>query len=226
MSVYQLGKSLIFPIPELADKDGLLAFGGDLSPERLILAYQNGIFPWFSDDSPILWWSPNPRFVLFPDNLKISKSMKKFLKKTNYKFTFDTAFRDVILNCASLREKDGTWITKEMQDAYCKLYELNLAHSVEVWDNDELIGGLYGVSLGKCFFGESMFSKKDNGSKTGFITLVNFLRKNGFVIIDCQVHTNYLESLGAEHIPRNNFLKIIKNGFKFENLNYKWNINS
>ncbi len=226
MSVYQLGKSLIFPIPELADKDGLLAFGGDLSPERLILAYQNGIFPWFSDDSPILWWSPNPRFVLFPDNLKISKSMKKFLKKTNYKVTFDTAFRDVILNCASLREKDGTWITKEMQDAYCKLYELNLAHSVEVWDNDELIGGLYGVSLGKCFFGESMFSKKDNGSKTGFITLVNFLRKNGFVIIDCQVHTNYLESLGAEHIPRNNFLKIIKNGFKFENLNYKWNINS
>ena len=226
MSVYQLGKSLIFPMPELADKDGLLAFGGDLSPERLILAYQNGIFPWFSDDSPILWWSPNPRFVLFPDNLKISKSMKKFLKKTNYKVTFDTAFRDVILNCASLREKDGTWITKEMQDAYCKLYELNLAHSVEVWDNDELIGGLYGVSLGKCFFGESMFSKKDNGSKTGFITLVNFLRKNGFVIIDCQVHTNYLESLGAEHIPRNNFLKIIKNGFKFENLNYKWNINS
>lgn len=226
MSVYQLGKSLIFPIPELADKDGLLAFGGDLSPERLILAYQNGIFPWFSDDSPILWWSPNPRFVLFPDNLKISKSMKKFLKKTNYKVTFDTAFRDVILNCASLREKDGTWITKEMQDAYCKLYELNLAHSVEVWDNDELIGGLYGVSLGKCFFGESMFSKKDNSSKTGFITLVNFLRKNGFVIIDCQVHTNYLESLGAEHIPRNNFLKIIKNGFKFENLNYKWNINS
>lgn len=226
MSVYQLGKSLIFPMPELADKDGLLAFGGDLSPERLILAYQNGIFPWFSDDSPILWWSPNPRFVLFPDNLKISKSMKKFLKKTNYKVTFDTAFRDVILNCASLREKDGTWITKEMQDAYCKLYELNLAHSVEVWDNDELIGGLYGVSLGKCFFGESMFSKKDNSSKTGFITLVNFLRKNGFVIIDCQVHTNYLESLGAEHIPRNNFLKIIKNGFKFENLNYKWNINS
>ena len=226
MSVYQLGKSRIFPLPELADKDGLLAFGGDLSTERLILAYQNGIFPWFSDDSPILWWSPNPRFVLFPDNLKISKSMKKFLKKTNYKVTFDTAFRDVILNCASLREKDGTWITKEMQDAYCKLYELNLAHSVEVWDNDELIGGLYGVSLGKCFFGESMFSKKDNGSKTGFITLVNFLRNNGFVIIDCQVHTNYLESLGAEHIPRNNFLKIIKNGFKFENLNYKWNINS
>ena len=117
-------------------------------------------------------------------------------------------------------------IEKEMQDAYCKLYELNLAHSVEVWDNDELIGGLYGVSLGKCFFGESMFSKKDNGSKTGFITLVNFLRKNGFVIIDWQVHTNYLESLGAEHIARNNFLKIIKNGFKFENLNYKWNINS
>ena len=213
-------------MPELADEEGLLAFGGDLSPERLILAYENGIFPWFSDDSPILWWSPDPRFIIFPDKLKISKSMKKFLKKTDYKVTFDTAFKDVISNCASLREKDGTWITKEMQDAYCRLYNLNLAHSVEVWDNSELIGGLYGVSIGKCFFGESMFSKKDNSSKTGFITLVDFLRKKGFLIIDCQVHTKYLESLGGEHISRKEFLKIIKNGFKFETLNYKWNINS
>lgn len=225
MTVYRLGREILFPYPELADEDGLLAVGGDLSPERVLLAYQNGIFPWYSSNSPILWWSPNPRFVLFPDKLKLSSSMKKFLRKTGYKVTFDTAFKDVISSCASMREEDGTWITAEMQNAYCRLHELNLAHSVEVWENGELVGGLYGVSIGRCFFGESMFSKKSNSSKTGFITLVNFLKEKGFLIIDCQVHTNYLESLGAEHIPRKEFLKIIKNGFEFETMQYKWKLN-
>lgn len=225
MTVYRLGREILFPYPELADEDGLLAVGGDLSPERVLLAYQNGIFPWYSSDSPILWWSPDPRFVLFPEKLKVSSSMKKFLKKTGYKVTFDTAFKDVISSCASMREESGTWITAEMQNAYCRLHELNLAHSVEVWENDELVGGLYGVSIGRCFFGESMFSKKSNSSKTGFITLVNFLKEKGFLIIDCQVHTNYLESLGAEHIPRKEFLKIIKNGFEFETMQYKWKLN-
>ena len=225
MTVYRLGREILFPYPELADEDGLLVVGGDLSPERVLLAYQNGIFPWYSSDSPILWWSPDPRFVLFPEKLKVSSSMKKFLKKTGYKVTFDTAFKDVISSCASMREESGTWITAEMQNAYCRLHELNLAHSVEVWENDELVGGLYGVSIGRCFFGESMFSKKSNSSKTGFITLVNFLKEKGFLIIDCQVHTNYLESLGAEHIPRKEFLKIIKNGFEFETMQYKWKLN-
>lgn len=222
MALYEIGKSLFFPSVDSSEKDGLLAFGGDLSTDRLILAYKSGIFPWFSSGYPILWWSPDPRFVLFPDKLKISSSMKKFIKKTSYKVTFDTSFKEVILSCAKMREESGTWITKEMQKAYCNLYSLNLAHSVEVWENSELVGGLYGVSIGRCFFGESMFSKKDNSSKFGFINLVEFLKKKGFLIIDCQVHTNYLESLGAEHIPRKEFLQIIKKGFEYETLKYKW----
>lgn len=222
MSIYKVGKELVFPHPSYADKDGLLAFGGDLSPDRLLLAYSNGIFPWYSKDYPILWWSPDPRFVLFPEKLKISKSMKKFMKKEIYRVTFDTAFREIIHFCGLLREKDGTWITEEMKEAYYTLHKLNLAHSVEVWEGSELVGGLYGVSIGRCFFGESMFSKKDNASKTGFITLVEFLKKRGFIIIDCQVHTKHLESLGGEPIPREQFLKIIKKGFQYETLKYQW----
>ncbi len=224
MAVYELGKALIFPPVDSSEEDGLLAFGGDLSAKRVILAYESGIFPWFSEGYPILWWSPDPRFVLFPDKLKISSSMKKFMKKTSYTVTFDTYFKEVITSCAKMREESGTWITKEMQEAYCNLHSLNLAHSVEVWENGELIGGLYGVSIGRCFFGESMFSKKMNGSKFGFITLVEFLKKKGFIIIDCQVHTNYLESLGAEHIPRKEFLQIIKKGFESDTMKYKWEL--
>ncbi len=224
MAVYELGKALVFPPVDSSEEDGLLAFGGDLSAKRVILAYESGIFPWFSEGYPILWWSPDPRFVLFPDKLKISSSMKKFMKKTSYTVTFDTYFKEVITSCAKMREESGTWITKEMQEAYCNLHSLNLAHSVEVWENGELIGGLYGVSIGRCFFGESMFSKKMNGSKFGFITLVEFLKKKGFIIIDCQVHTNYLESLGAEHIPRKEFLQIIKKGFESNTMKYKWEL--
>jgi len=222
VSIYKIGKELLFPHPSYADEDGLLAFGGDLSPERVLLAYSNGIFPWYSKNSPILWWSPDPRFVLFPDKLKVSKSMKKFIKKEVYTVTFDREFSEVISLCGLLREKEGTWINEEIKEAYTRLHLMNLAHSVEVWENGELVGGLYGVAIGRCFFGESMFSKKENASKTGFIAVVEFLKKMGFIIIDCQVYTKHLESLGGESIPRSEFLKIIKKGFQYETLQYKW----
>lgn len=220
--VYKLDNKIWFPHPSNADNDGLLAFGGDLSLKRLILAYSNAIFPWYSEDSPILWWSPDPRFVLFPKKIKISSSMKKFIKKSNFNVTFDTAFKDVIDNCGKLREEDGTWILPEMKKAYYNLHLKGLAHSVEVWNGDKLVGGLYGVSIGKCFFGESMFSIESNASKFGFIKLTEYLIKNNFIIIDCQVYTKHLESLGAESISRIQFLEIISKGFEFQTMQYKW----
>lgn len=219
--VYKLDDKIWFPHPSNADNDGLLAFGGDLSLKRLILAYSNAIFPWYSEDSPILWWSPDPRFVLFPKKIKISSSMKKFIKKSNFNVTFDTAFKDVIDNCGKLREEDGTWILPEMKKAYYHLHLKGLAHSVEVWNGDKLVGGLYGVSIGKCFFGESMFSIESNASKFGFIKLTEYLIKNNFIIIDCQVYTKHLESLGAESISRIQFLEIISKGFEFQTMQYK-----
>ena len=212
MTVYRLLNDLVFPDPSFSDDDGLLAIEGDLSVQRLLLAYSNGIFPWYSDDDPILWWSPDPRFIIYPKDIKTSHSMKKLIKKNTYKVTFDTCFRDVISNCSSVREKTGTWITPEMIEAYCNLYELGFAHSVETWLDDKLVGGLYGVSLGKCFFGESMFSTMDNASKTAFITLGKVLESKGLILIDCQVHTNHLESLGAINMPRKEFLEIVKKG--------------
>ncbi|MBU3180772.1 leucyl/phenylalanyl-tRNA--protein transferase [Clostridium psychrophilum] len=212
MTVYRLSNDLVFPNPSFSDDDGLLAIEGDLSVERLLLAYSNGIFPWYSDDDPILWWSPDPRFIIYPKDIKTSHSMKKLIKKDTYKVTFDTCFRDVISNCSSVRKKTGTWITPEMIEAYCNLYELGFAHSVETWLDDKLVGGLYGVSLGKCFFGESMFSTMDNASKTAFIALGKVLESKGFILIDCQVHTNHLESLGAINMPRKEFLEIVKKG--------------
>ena len=220
--VYKLDDKIWFPHPSNADNDGLLAFGGDLSLKRLILAYSNAIFPWYSEDSPILWWSPDPRFVLFPKKIKISSSMKKFIKKSNFNVTFDTAFKDVIDNCGKLREEDGTWILPEMKKAYYNLHLKGLAHSVEVWNGDKLVGGLYGVSIGKCFFGESMFSIESNASKFGFIKLTEYLIKNNFIIIDCQVYTKHLESLGAESISRIQFLEISSKGFEFQTMQYKW----
>ena len=220
--VYKLDDKIWFPHPSNADNDGLLAFGGDLSLKRLILAYSNAIFPWYSEDSPILWWSPDPRFVLFPKKIKISSSMKKFIKKSNFNVTFDTAFKDVIDNCGKLREEDGTWILPEMKKAYYNLHLKGLAHSVEVWNGDKLVGGLYGVSIGKCFFGESMFSIESNASKFGFIKLTEYLIKNNFIIIDCQVYTKHLESLGAESISRIQFLEVISKGFEFQTMQYKW----
>jgi leucyl/phenylalanyl-tRNA--protein transferase len=210
MPVFKLSEDLIFPHPSLAEEDGLLAAYGDLSTERLILAYANGIFPWFSEGEPILWWSPDPRFVLYPKDIKISHSMKKLLKKNTYKISFDTCFRDVISNCAEVREESGTWITKDMIEAYCKLHTLGYAHSVETWYEDKLVGGLYGIIIGKCFFGESMFSIMDNASKAAMITLCKKLQEKDFVIVDCQVYSKHLESLGAVNISREKFVEIVE----------------
>jgi leucyl/phenylalanyl-tRNA--protein transferase len=212
MPIYRLSNNLIFPCPSLSEEDGLLAIGGDLCTERLLLAYSNGIFPWFSDDEPILWWSPDPRFVLYPQDIKISHSMKKVIKKNEYTVSFNACFRDVISNCSNTRKESGTWITHEMIEAYCSLHELGFAHSVETWHEGNLVGGLYGVSIGKCFFGESMFSTMSNASKVAFITLSKILEEKGFHVIDCQVHTNHLESLGATYISREKFLEIVEKG--------------
>lgn len=206
---YQLSDTEIwFPKPGLADEDGLLAVGGDLSPERLMLAYQNGIFPWYSDDTPILWYSPHQRFVLFPNKLKVSSSMRKVLKHGQFNITFDQAFSDVIQSCAHIsRDGDlGTWITSDMQKAYILLHKFGYAHSIEVWENDTLVGGLYGVIVNNVFCGESMFSKVSNASK---VALTWLCKNKAFLIIDCQVHTNHLESLGAEFISRSEYLELL-----------------
>lgn len=212
--MYLLGKELIFPNPRKANEDGILAIGGDLSPERLILAYQQGIFPWYNEEDPIVWWSPNTRMVLFPNELKISKSMKQVFRKEMFQVTFNTDFENVIENCASVRINSGeeTWITKEMKEAYCKLHELGHAKSVEVWNNkNQLVGGLYGVDLPqqKIFCGESMFSKESNASKAAFITWVRRLASLDYKLLDCQLYTSHLESLGAREINREDFLRFL-----------------
>lgn len=210
MPVFSLNNELYFPPVELAEEDGLLAIGGDLSPERLLLAYRNGIFPWYEGDF-ILWWCPDPRFVLFPDELKISKSMKALLRKNSFDFTINEAFKDVVHNCKEIdrRGQKGTWITDEVEQAYSKMHQLKYAVSAEAWTNNELVGGAYGIKLGKVFFGESMFSKVSNASKYAFIKLVNFLQEDDVQLIDCQVYTEHLESLGARMISREHFIKML-----------------
>jgi leucyl/phenylalanyl-tRNA--protein transferase len=210
--MYFLLKELFFPDVSEADKEGILAVGGDLSPERLMLAYRSGIFPWFDSDEPILWWSPPQRMVLFPDELVVSKSMRSILRKELFTVTFNKDFRAVISNCSHISRNGqrGTWITDEMIDAYVKLHELGYAKSVEVWQGNELVGGLYGIDLGNVFCGESMFSKVSNASKVAFITLVQNLKSRKYALIDCQVHNDHLESLGAKEIEREDFIKIIK----------------
>ena len=209
--MYFLLKELFFPDVTEADRDGILAVGGDLSPERLILAYQSGIFPWFDSDEPILWWAPPRRMVLFPDELVVSKSMRSILRKEIFTVTFNKDFRGVISNCSQIRRNGqrGTWITSEMIEAYVKLHELGFAKSVEVWQNNELVGGLYGIDLGHVFCGESMFSKVSNASKVAFITLVENLKIRKYKLIDCQVHNDHLESLGAREIEREEFMQIL-----------------
>jgi leucyl/phenylalanyl-tRNA--protein transferase len=209
MPVYSLTEELFFPPPELAEDDGLLAVGGDLSAERLILAYSKGIFPWYSDDYPILWWSPDPRLVLLPKELKVSRILSQTIKKGIYEFTMDKAFEEVIRNCATICRKgeDGTWITEEMVQAYINLHKAGYAHSVEAWAGDELAGGLYGVILGRAFFGESMFAKKNDASKASFVIFVERLVEQGFEIIDCQVATAHMKRFGAREIPRVEFMK-------------------
>lgn len=213
MPVFWLSeKDLSFPHPELANEDGILAIGGDLSVERLLIAYNNGLFPWYNPEDPILWWSPDPRFVLFPDELKISKSMRSYFNQRKFEVTFDTAFEKVIRNCKTQTRKGqvgGTWISEDMVNAYCNLYNEGYAHSVEVWKDEQLVGGLYGIALGKMFFGESMFSKENNASKVGFITLVKYLIAKDYQLIDCQQETTHLKSLGGKNIPRRSFLKMV-----------------
>ncbi len=208
MPVYRLTEELIFPHPSHADSGGLLAVGGDLSPERLILAYATGIFPWFSEENPILWWSPDPRLVLFPDELKISHSLKRVLKKGAFSVTVDRAFSRVIRACAEVRTGVGeeTWITAEMVDAYVRLFELGYAHSIESWQDGELAGGLYGVALGRAFFGESMFMRRTDASKVAFVHLVGLVRQLGYDFIDCQTTTAHLKRFGAREIGRREFL--------------------
>ncbi len=221
-----LTDELIFPPPELSEEDGLLAVGGDLSESRLLLAYSMGIFPWYSEGSPILWWSPDPRLVLLPDELKISRSLRQTIKKGDFKVTMDRAFNSVIRNCADvhLHEDRGTWITDDMIKAYTKLYRSGYAHSVETWYEGKLVGGLYGVSLGSAFFGESMFTKKSNASKVAFAAHVRQLKQWGFTLIDCQVTTGHLTSLGAREISRSEFLKMLGTAVKAPTKKGRWEI--
>ena len=210
--MFLLSNELYFPPVTEADEEGILAIGGDLSTQRLLLAYRNGIFPWYTDDEPIIWWCPNPRFVLFPDEIKISKSMRAVVKKQTYSFTINNCFNNVIKNCKTINREgqSGTWISEEVIDAYTKLHNLGYAFSAETWKNNKLVGGLYGVKMGNIFFGESMFSLSPNASKFAFIQLVQHLKNEGVKLIDCQVYTNHLESLGAKMIDRNDFMRLLE----------------
>lgn len=209
--MFILKKELYFPPLDMADEDGLLAIGGDLCIERLLLAYKSGIFPWYNEDEPICWWSPDPRFVLYPAEIKISSSMKTILNNGKFRFTINRAFTQVILNCKTVTRQgqEGTWISPAMQNAYTNLHELGYAHSAETWLDGKLVGGLYGIRLGNIFFGESMFSIKSNASKFAFISYVKQLQKENVKLIDCQLHTNHLESLGARMIDRKLFTEIL-----------------
>ena len=218
MPVYRLSKEIIFPNPDLAEEDGLLAVGGDLKFERLILAYCNGIFPWYSYGEPILWWCPKPRFIIKPNEVNVSKSMKRVFNKGKFTVTFDKDFKAVIQNCKELREnKEGTWITDEMMDAYINLHKRGFASSVEVYNNEKLVGGLYGVKIGKCFFGESMFSIESNASKVALISMCKKLEEEGFIFLDCQMHTSHLESMGGKFVDWEEFKLMLKEGIEFVN---------
>lgn len=213
MPIYQLPDEIIFPNPELAEEDGLLAVGGDLSFERLLLAYCNGIFPWYSDGDPILWWCPKPRFIIKPNEVKISKSMNRVFNSGKFKVTFDNDFEGVIRNCKELREnKEGTWINNDMMEAYINLFKKGFASSVEVYRDEKLVGGLYGVKIGKCFFGESMFSIETNASKVALISICKRLEEEGYIFLDCQMHTNHLESMGGKFVSWEDFKLMLEDG--------------
>lgn len=210
--MYLLSDDLEFPPVHLANEDGLLAIGGDLSIERLLLAYKSGIFPWYNQGEPIIWYSPDPRMVLLPSDLKISKSMKQVIRRGNFTVTFNQNFSEVISNCKQIyraSDQGETWITNEMQQAYIELHQKGVAKSVEVWQYNELVGGLYGIDLGTVFCGESMFSKVSNASKLAFIYLTQKLEKENYKLIDCQIYNNHLASLGADEISRDDFLKFL-----------------
>jgi len=219
-----LKKELFFPEPDEADDTGLLAFGGDLSIERLTLAYTKGIFPWYEEGMPVLWWSPDPRMILFPEKMIISHSLKQTIKKNKFLITFDRDFEAVINECSvtSRNGQDGTWITQEMKSAYTRLHKAGLAHSVESWVEGKLVGGLYGVALGKAFFGESMFHSETDASKVALFQLVEKLKQWKFEIIDAQVYTTHLESLGGEMIPRSQYLGILQKAVIKPGMNDSW----
>lgn len=225
MPIFLLGEKPIFPPAELANRDGIIAVGGDLSPERLINAYAAGIFPWYSESDPIIWWSPDPRLVMFPGEVHVSRSMKRLLKRNPFQLTSDRDFAGVIAGCRKFRQhQPGTWITPEIAEAYTRLHQLGFAHSVEVWQGKQLVGGLYGISLGKCFFGESMFSEAANASKLAFIKLSEKLFDQGFPFIDCQIPSPHLKTLGAREIPRKDYLKLLEEALKHETRQGKWHL--
>jgi leucyl/phenylalanyl-tRNA---protein transferase len=209
--MFLLNNELTFPPVEMADENGLLAIGGDLSTERLLLAYRKGIFPWYNPGELICWWSPDPRFVLYPAELRVSKSMAGIIRSGKFRFTINKAFTQVIQNCRAIARKgqDGTWITPAVEEAYTRLHQQGYAQSAEAWMDGKLAGGIYGIRLGNLFFGESMFSLQPNASKFAFIQYVQHLQKENLQLIDCQVHTNHLESLGARMISRESFTRII-----------------
>jgi leucyl/phenylalanyl-tRNA--protein transferase len=223
MPVFRLTRQLVFPPPELAE-DGLLAVGGDLRVERLLLAYRMGIFPWYSEDEPILWWSPDPRFVLFPSEFHLSQRTQRIVKQGVFRVTVDEAFEQVMRACADAPrpDQDGTWIMPEMIDAYCRLHEAGYAHSFECWNANGLAGGLYGISLGACFFGESMFSNEPNASKVALASLVDRAKEWGFSLIDCQIRTPHLIQMGAREISRKEFLNLLADGLKPKTRQGKW----
>lgn len=223
MPIFRLTRDVIFPPPDLASENGILAIGGDLSPARLLEAYRQGIFPWYSEETPICWWSPDPRFVLFLDELRVSRSMKKVLRREIFRITYDHNFREVIHFCRKPRRKQkGTWITDEMVEAYCTLHRLGFAHSAECWYGEKLVGGIYGVSLGRCFFGESMFSLVSNASKAALISLVNRLKALHFRFLDCQVYTAHMERMGARSLPRDAFLELLREALQYDTLRGSW----
>ena len=226
MPVFELSERLGFPPPYLAGPEGLLAIGGDLSLPRLLLAYKKGIFPWYSEYDPIIWWSPDPRLVIFPQGLKVSKSLKKILHQRRFQITLDRAFEQVIRECANLRIESGqgTWLVEEMIEAYILLHHAGYAHSAEAWQDGKLAGGLYGVSLGAAFFGESMFARVSNASKAAFVTLVRRLEAWGFDLIDCQVRTEHLVRLGAVEIPRREFLKRLEKSLDVPTRRGNWHL--
>jgi leucyl/phenylalanyl-tRNA--protein transferase len=226
MPLFLLTSEIVFPDPNLARPDGLLAVGGDLGIKRLISAYSSGIFPWFSRGQPILWWSPDPRLLLFPGEIHVSGSLRKVLRRRKFSITLDTAFERVIRACAAEREKkaEGTWIVPAMIKAYCRLHDAGFAHSVEAWDNEgELSGGLYGVSLGRCFFGESMFFVRPNASKAALCVLAGHLAEKKFAFIDCQLTTPHLAAMGGREVPRRSFLIMLREALKFPTAAGKWN---
>jgi leucyl/phenylalanyl-tRNA--protein transferase len=225
MPVFWISETeLTFPHPTLAEPGGLLAVGGDLSPDRLILAYRNGIFPWFEDEGSFYWYSPDPRFVLFPTELKVHKSMRSIFNQNKFEYSLDTCFERVIRACAQTPRagQDGSWIAESFVEGYLELHRQGVAHSVEVWQDGELVGGLYGLALGRVFFGESMFSNVPNASKAGFITFARALEQSGFNLIDCQQETAHLGSLGARNIPRQEFLDILYRNAYERSLVGKW----